>query len=328
MALVSVFFLLKVPKPEQGDWKTKTRRIDLLGAVILLSAVAMLLIGLDRGSNVSWSDKTTIIYLAISAPLVIFFIVAEKWIAAEPFAPGHIIFERSVFASYLCNFFSFGGWLGALFYAPFYFQAVYGMSATQASLLLIPAIVCGVSGSLAGGIYMQKTGKYYWLTVGCYASLVIGLMMIVAFSGVVISSIPGMVIGMMICAFSNGIGVTSTLIALLVNATPEDQAIATACSYLFRSLGSVFGLALSSTAINQVLRTTLKERLNSGPDADKIANQVRKNLDLLKKLEPQIREVVRECYATSTRVAFSLQIVVVAGAVVSALWIRERPLNR
>jgi hypothetical protein len=323
-----VYFLLDLPKAAESNWKTKIRRIDFFGAFILLSAVAVLLTGLDRGSNVAWSDRLTIVYLAVSAPLVILFIVVEKWVASEPFAPGHIIFERSVFASYLCNFFSFAGWLGALFYAPFYFQAVYGKTATQASILLIPSIICGVSGSLVGGIYMQKTGKYYWLTVGCYTSLVFGLLVFVAFSGVIVSSIPGMVVGMMICAFSNGIGVTSTLIALLANANPEDQAIATACSYLFRSLGSVFGLALSSTALNQVLRTSLRERLGSGRDADKIADGVRRNLDLLKKLEPKIRDIVRECYAKSTHVAFSLQVIVVAGAVVSAFWIREKPLNR
>jgi hypothetical protein len=304
------------------------RRIDFLGAAILLAAVAMLLTGLDRGSNVAWSSKITVACLAVSGPLVVLFIIVEKWVALEPFAPGHIIFERSVFASYLCNFFSFAGWLGALFYAPFYFQAVYGKSATQASLLLIPAIVCGVTGSLLGGFYMQKTGKYYWVTVNGYIALVVGLLIFVAFSGVVVSSIPGMVVGMMVCALANGNGVTTTLIALLANARPEDQAIATACSYLFRSLGSVFGLAISSTALNQVLRTSLRDQLGSGTEADKIADGVRRNLDFINKLEPTVRAIVRECYAKSTRVAFSLQVIVVAGAVISAFWIREKPLNR
>jgi hypothetical protein len=49
--------------------------------------------------------------------------LVELKVAAEPFAPGRIVFERSLFACYLCNFFSFAGWLSALFYVPLFFQA-------------------------------------------------------------------------------------------------------------------------------------------------------------------------------------------------------------
>ena len=61
---------------------------------------------------------------------------------------------------------------------------------------------------------MQYFGRYYWLTVVCYANLVFGLILILIFSGAVIQSDVGMCIGMVFCGFSNGIGVTTTLIAL------------------------------------------------------------------------------------------------------------------
>lgn len=122
LAFVSVALALKLPKRESSGWKAKLRRVDFMGAFALICAVFTLLLGLDRGSNVSWSATITIVSLCASFPLFITFVIVEQKFATEPFAPGRIIFERTLFASYLCNFFSFGGWLSALFYIPLFFQ--------------------------------------------------------------------------------------------------------------------------------------------------------------------------------------------------------------
>jgi MFS family permease len=159
LAFITVSFALKMPKKDDSHWKEKLRRVDFIGALVLLLAVVTLLIGMDRGSNLSWNDRITLGCVAASIALFILFVIVEMYVASEPFAPGHIIFERSLFAAYLCNFFAFGGWLAALFFIPLYFQAVDGLTAMQAGLTLVPSIVCGVSGSLFAGFYMQRTGE-------------------------------------------------------------------------------------------------------------------------------------------------------------------------
>lgn len=318
MALV-----LELPKLESSDWKTKLRRIDFVGAFFLVSAVFALLLGLDRGSNLSWSAPIAIVPLCLSAPLFIIFIFVEQKFATEPFAPGHIIFERSLFASYLCNFFSFAGWLSALFYLPLFFQAVDGFSATQAGVRLLPGIVAGVSGSLFGGILMQKTGKYYWLTVCAYSALTLGMVPILLSTGLLGNNTCGISVGLVICGFSNGVGVTTSLIALIANASPADQAIATACSYLFRSLGSVIGLSLTATVVQQSLRTQLRERLQSDSDAEETVKRVRESLDYIKTLGPEKREIIRHCYGQATRGAFGLVIGMTAFAMLSSCKLDE-----
>ncbi|THW66304.1 MFS general substrate transporter [Aureobasidium pullulans] len=328
LAFVVVGSVLKLPKREQTDWKQKLRRIDFLGAAILICAVFTLLLALDRGSNVSWKANITIISISLSIPLFILFVFVEMKVASEPFAPGHIIFNRSLFACYLCNFFSFSGWLAALFYIPLYFQAVDGLTATQAGVRLIPGIIAGVSGSLFGGFYMQRTGKFYWLTVIAYTCLVVGMTTVFLFTGFVVNSTIGIIIGMCICGSGNGVGVTSTLIGLIANASREDQAVATACSYLFRSLGSVFGVSISATLANQSLRDNLASALSNGNAAAEIAERVRESLAYINTLEPGVRALVRECYAQSTRAAFGLEIGLVAGAAVSAWFIREKALSK
>ncbi|TKA32568.1 hypothetical protein B0A50_01676 [Salinomyces thailandicus] len=333
VAFIAVAFALHLPKSDdEVDWKKKLGRVDFLGAFILLGAVSTLCLALDRGSNVSWKATITVVSISVSIPLFLAFLVVEMKIAKEPFAPGHIIFNRSMVACYLCNFFSLGGWLAAMFFLPLYFQAVDDLSATGAGVRLIPGMIASVSGSLSGGYYMQKTGKYYWATVWAYTELAIGMTIIFLCSGVATQSLIGIEIGLVVAGFGNGIGITTTLIGLISNATREDQAVATACSYLFRSLGSVFGVSISATVANQALRKTLADELPSlGLSEEKaleLAEKVRQSLETLRELEPKVRAIVVDSYSKSTNAAFGLQIGLVLGAAVSAWFIREKALSR
>ncbi|KAI1614453.1 major facilitator superfamily domain-containing protein [Exophiala viscosa] len=327
-AFIAAWLTLQLPAPEEQDWKKKLRRIDFLGAAVLIAAVFGLIFGMDRGSNVSWSIPISYVPLIASVVLFGVLIYVETRVAAEPFAPGHIIFERTMFAAYLCNFFSFAGWLAAIYYLPLFYQAVDGLSATGAAVRMIPAIISGVLGSLFGGIRMRKTGRYYWLTVGAYALLVLGMVFVLIFSGLVLNNTYAITVGIMLCAFGNGIGVTTSLIALIANAAPEDQAVATACSYLFRSLGSVIGISLSATVIQQRLRNALASRLGNGKDAQEIEEGVRRSLDYLKKLEPGVRKLVRQAYGDAITHGYGMMLGIVSGAAIASWFLREKRLSR
>ncbi|KAL2371125.1 MFS multidrug transporter [Blastomyces gilchristii SLH14081] len=328
LAFITVSFTLHLPVQDKSHWRQKLRRIDFLGALVLVGAVFSFLLGADRGSNVSWSIPITIVSLSLAIVLFAVFLCVEVWVASEPFAPSHIIFDRSLSACYGCNFFSFAGYMGVLFYFPLYFQATDGVSATGAGIRLLPSIIAGVSGSLFGGIVMKRTGKYFWITFVSYVLLTVGVAAIFLWSGGLVRNTVGILIGITIAAFGSGIGITTTLIALIACASPRDQAVATACSYLFRSLGSVIGLSFASTMVQQSLRTGLRSALDNNKDVDKIVNGVRQSLDYINTLDPQTREIVRNCYGMATNHAFGLSIIVVFFTTLSALFIREKALSR
>ena len=328
VALVAVALVLKLPGQEKTNMTQKLRRIDFLGAMVLICAVFSLLVGLDRGSNVAWRDSVTISTMVAGLVLAGAFILVELKISTEPIAPYRVIFERSLFACYLCNFFSFAGWMAALFYLSLYYQGYYGATATEAGLLMIPQILASVSGSLFGGFYIRKTGKYFWLTVAAYIAVVFGMLIILCSSGLIVHAIPATVIGAMICGFGNGIGVTSTLIGLIANVKRDDQATATACSYLFRSLGSTTGVSLSATVFNEALRISLARGLGSGKVAERIQESVRRSLQRVRDLEPGVRGKVRHSYGVGTQAAFGLELGFIVGAAIAAWFIREKPLSR
>ncbi|KXT00251.1 hypothetical protein AC578_1201 [Pseudocercospora eumusae] len=335
LAFIAVAFALNLPQREATqsiDWHKKLRRIDFFGAATIIAAVFTLLLGFDAGSNDSWASPVAIGSLIGSLSLWILFLVVEMRVAIEPISPGRIIFDRTMAACYVCNFFSQAGWLSTLFYVPLYFQAIDHITATGAGLRLLPSVLFSVSGSLFAGYYMRSAGKFYWLTVIAYAGLVLGLIGIFLSSGAVINSSFGIIVGMCISGFGNGNGITTTLIGLIANASHEDQAVATACSYLFRSLGSTFGVAMSATVANYVLRDDLSSRLPTlglpEDQAAEIAERVKESLAYLKHLDPKIREVVVQCFAKSTNAAFGLQVVLVFAAAVAACGIREKALSK
>lgn len=214
IALIAVALVLKLPERDHEHWLAKLRRVDFLGALVLVMAVFLLLWGMDRGANVSWTEKSAYIPVIVSLPLFALFLLVEAKVASEPFAPGHIIFARHMVFAYAGNFFAFAGYIATVFYLPLFFQAVRGLSATQAGFFLLPGTICSVSGSLASGFYMKSTGRYYWLTVAAYSTLLVGLIVLTLSAGTIIEHVPLMVAGTALAGLGSGIGVTTTLIAL------------------------------------------------------------------------------------------------------------------
>lgn len=215
-----------------------------------------------------------------------------------------------------------------LFYIPLFYQAVDGLSATQAGVRLLPNVIAAVSGSVSGGLLMQRTGKYYWLTVSAYSTSTLGTLLVILCTGLAANTTYGISTGLVLGGFSLGIGTTTTLIGVIANAAPEDQAIATACSYLFRSLGSVVILSLTASVVQQSLRDQLRERLNSESDVEEIVKRVRQSLDYVKTLAPAVREAVRQSYASSARSGFFFILGIACCAMFSSWFIREKRLSR
>ncbi|EDR06887.1 member of the major facilitator superfamily [Laccaria bicolor S238N-H82] len=316
IAIIAVSLALHLPKVESGGYKAKLKRVDFLGAISLVSAVFFLLFGLDRGGNVSWNDKLTIYSLcAFFVAFVTFAFVEMKW-ASEPFAPKRIIVNRSLISSYLVNFFGIASGFTMIFYIALYFQAVQGRSASEAGIWLLFSVGGSLTGSLCGGLIIQATGKYYLLTLASYIVFFLGTTSTTLSSGVIVTSSVGI---------ASGDGITTSLISLIANAGQADQAIATAVSYLFRSLGSVVGLSVGATLVQGTLRSSLQHKL-SGQDVDEIIRRVRESLSYLDELDPVTRATVTTSYGEAIHVAFWFSAIMAACAMISAIFIKEKPI--
>ncbi|RDX40654.1 MFS general substrate transporter [Lentinus brumalis] len=326
LAIVSVGFGLNLPRPAHGNLREKFARIDFAGAGTLVVATFLLLLGLDRGGNISWRDNVTIASLAISASFYLVFVAVELRWAREPFAPKRIVANKALLASYLANLLSNGAAISLIFNVSLYLQAVQGVSASEVGLTLLPTIFGGVVGSLSTGLIMQATGKYYVLTLAAFTVMLAGDVVVALVTGPLKYSLVALSIGLISNNIGIGSGLTTTLVALIANAGPEDQAIATAVSYLFRSLGSVVGLSVSTTITQNVLRQSLRKRLTGG-NIDEIIKRVRESLEYLEQLQPEVREKVVRAYQDGLQASFWFTVALTALTVLCAVYIKEKPLS-
>ncbi|OSC98585.1 MFS general substrate transporter [Trametes coccinea BRFM310] len=325
LAILSVGLGLKLPRSSTGDFRAKLARIDFAGAATLVVAVFTLLLGLDRGGNIAWNDRITIASLSTSAVFLGAFAAVELRWAREPFAPKRIVANRALLASYLCNLFSSAAAITLVYHISLYLQAVRGASASDVGLILLPTIFGGVTGSLATGLVMQSTGRYYALTIVAFTVMLTGNVTVALVTGVVRYALPALMIGSAANNLGYGSGLTSTLVSLIANAGPEDQAIATAVSYLFRSLGSVVGLSVGTTLTQDFLRQSLHRRL-SGANVDEIVKRVRESLEYLEQLKPAVREQVVHAYQDGLQAAFWFTVGLTALTVVTSFFVKEKPL--
>lgn len=186
LALGAVAVGLKLPpKEDQENFKAKLKRIDFSGAFTLVTAVFTLLLALDRGGNVSWTDHFTVATFTVSVVAFLAFLAIELRVAPEPIAPAYIIGNSTLFAIYMANLLMVGANMTMLFSVPLYLQAVRQFTPSQVGLTLLSNVIAGAVGSVTTGLTMKATGKYYWLTITTFTLSFIGDCMIAGVTGLV-----------------------------------------------------------------------------------------------------------------------------------------------
>ena len=342
LAIVALALFLHLPKRQsETPIRKQLPRIDFVGAILLVLTVTGLLYGLNRGSNVSWRSPLTIASLCATIPLSLAFLTIETRFAVESFTPGHIIFSKALFVCYIQNLFAYAAFTSFIFYLPLFFQVRLGMTPTQAGAGLIPAGIFVVIGTVLGGVIIKKTGKFYWLTVLAAAAATLGCIPLIVAPSLKHGSLISIFIGSVIGFLPQGMTITASLIAisrsqnsewierakigLVSNVSAADQAVATACAFLFRSLGAASGVSLVGVLIQHVLRTRLYASLEPR-EARQMIQGLAQSLDYIKDLPPSLQTTVRDCYGDGIQAGFAMCIAMLAIGTVSTFWWREKKL--
>jgi hypothetical protein len=299
------------------------RRIDFLGSALLIVAIASLMFGLDRGSNVSWTTPATWVSFLVCVVATTAFFYVESHVAKEPIVAPSVVFNSRLVPIYTASIFCFSA-ISSLEYAlPLYYQARDGLSTTRASLYLVPGIVTGVSSALSCGVWMRKTGQYFYALMFAFFMQTLGGVITVLMSGTVLTSTFGVIVGHVVTELGVGNFVVSALIAVIANSPKEDTSTATALYFSVRNLGSVVGVSATSSTIQLVLRKLLVAELqNFDIDVDEVINEVRRSLDSLRDLDPKVTAIVRQCYGLAINKGYLLILALAAGAMLAGFTLR------
>ncbi|KAJ6584722.1 major facilitator superfamily domain-containing protein [Mycena capillaripes] len=330
LLLAVVTVIIMVPEVVQGSAQTtreKLRRVDFLGAACLVCTVLLLLVGLDRAGNRAWLEPITIGLLLCAVLTAMLFWIVETKFAQEPFAPPQMLWHNRLWAPYLCDFFSIASDSCLIFFLPLYFQAVEHKTAAVAGISLVPAAICATAGTIAGGMSVQKLGKFWGPVFVGYLIQAIGSLLVL-----LALSLPGadyrIIAGAYaISSFGCGFGITTTVVAIVASAGKDLKAVALAVSFLFRSFGGVIGILLGGTIIQNALRSILHVKLRDRADIDEIVSGVRASLSYINSLPLETQIIVRASYHDAVFYAFLFSALLGAAAVLSASWVVSKPLS-
>ncbi|KAL8990811.1 MAG: hypothetical protein Q9169_008030, partial [Polycauliona sp. 2 TL-2023] len=247
--------------------------------------------------------------------------------ASEPFTPGHIIFDKALCACYVQSFFVYAGFTSLLFYIPFFFQVALEMTPAQAGAGLIPAAVSGVFGTLLGGIILKRLGRFYWLAVIASVLGTVAAVPIAIAPSLQHGSAIAIYVASVVTFVPLGITITASLIAIISNVSAADQAVATASSFLFRSLGAAVGVSLVGLVIQQVLGIKLRARLDP-EQANQVLENVSRSLNYIKELPLDLRNIVEGCYRDGVQSGFFMCVALLTVAALSTVWWKEKKMSK
>lgn len=321
---IMVFFTINIPVKQSS--KSASKRIDFLGATALITTLVLLLVGLNSGGNVvPWTHPLILTTLPLSFVSLLLFIYIESNHASEPVIPVKLLLDRTVLAACLTNWFVTMCVFSLFFYGPIYFQ-VKGLSTTQAGIRLIPHSVGTGIGSIATGLIMRWTGKYYILNFCIMIVFITAYGLLSSFTLTTPTWEPVLVF------FMSGIGysgvLTVTLLALISAVDHKEQAVITSASYAFRSTGSAIGITIASAVFQNILQIRLSKVLRDKEGAADMIARLKDSLDAIKTIPIEWRGDVREVYMEALRGVFltTLGIGIIGGLI--SLAIREHVLHK
>jgi MFS family permease len=246
------------------------------------------------------------------------------YVAREPVIPLQLFIHRTILASSLTNLFMTMTVYATLFFVPVYLASVFDMSPQQVGVRLAFNFLGVAIGSFGAGIYMRKTGKYYWLGVLSPAGYVIGIIMIC-----MLATHPENWWQFM-SLFLTGAGyaamLTVTLIALISAVPHTFQAVTTSIQYAFRGVGSTLGVALASSLFTNMLSKLLRENVH-GPDAEKYIKMVLESVDAIRQVPVKYQPAIISSYEGALQAVFYSSLALAIFGVVSAACTGEHPLH-
>jgi len=158
--LVDEYLVIKNSEEVRSSLRTLWQRIDFSGAVILVVAFCVQLLGLSLGGNeLPWSNIWVLLSLVGSCALLTIFVVVESRTSAAPIVPLRMLRGALPVSTQVANLFAGMSAYGFLFTLPLFFQAVLLDSPSKAGArLAIPSLATPIGGFFAGYV-MSRWGR-------------------------------------------------------------------------------------------------------------------------------------------------------------------------
>ncbi|KAK3946866.1 major facilitator superfamily domain-containing protein [Pseudoneurospora amorphoporcata] len=277
------------------------------------------LVGLSLGGNeLPWSSPWVVASLVGRTAMLVLFLVVEARTRAIPVIPLRLLKGSLPLLTQFANVCAGLSAYAYVFDLPLFFQVVLLDSATTAGArLAIPSLATPIGGLIAG-VVMSRWGKLITLVRIGTALMVLGnaLVTSLAFE----DSRWKYLVYIFPAKLGQGTQAFSSL-------HWPHHAVAASTVYLIRSLGTVYGVAITSAIVQTTLSVRLPGALGEIPDKWPVIDEIRHSVSAIKDLLPDIQLKAREVYYEGLRLSFATSTAVAAAGVGAALLARARGLR-
>ena len=297
------------------------RKVDCLGAAALVAGVVCVLLAIEWGGQLYPWGSGEIMGLVAGAVVLLTAFVWWEGRAAEPILAPRLFASRVFLVGVVALFLTTCMLFAVLIFTPLFLQTVTGTSATSSGLLLLP-MTLGITGStILSGRLIARTGRYRHYPVLGLAIATVTIFLLSRVS-------PGMselTVMLEMLLFGVGFGLVGQVLVVAVQNDAEraDIGITTASATFFRSLGGSIGAAVFGAVFSATLNSGLAGRTTSGLDA----RSVQASPAAIRHLSGAARDVVTSEIAHAVARVFLVATPVVALALVTVLFLKEKPLR-
>jgi len=229
--------------------ESATPTFDLAGAVSVTASLSTLVYGVVDAPNAGWGSAQTVGLLALSALLLLAFIVIERR-SSNPVVPFGVFRIRTVTGANVVGVLTGGALLSMFFFISLYMQQVLGYSAIEAGLAYLPLALTII---VAAGLASQLVTR-----IGFKPVLAVGMVFIAAglvwFSRVSPGgSFVGDILGpSLLAAVGLGLSFVPVTIAAVSGVPDREAGLASGLINTSQQVGGALGLAVLSTVANSV----------------------------------------------------------------------------
>ncbi|KAJ9127742.1 hypothetical protein QFC24_000025 [Naganishia onofrii] len=250
----------RVEKRSLRDWLTG---VDFGGAAALLFSVGASLQYLSSSSAIDAAchGPRNLATLAAAILFFLLFIYIELRIAYKPIMPLALLQRRTTLCIGLIaglvaivNF-------NMVYHLGMLFEIVFQQPVSQAGAHLLPNSICLVVAGPLVGYLIKRTNRYKWITSICCLGPVLSMALLAKMTPATPVWLQWTAIIPMGCGFSGLL--TATLVGVMNDVDRSQIAIATGFTFMFRSLGQVSGVGLSSAMLQASLNRELVARFDS-----------------------------------------------------------------
>jgi MFS family permease len=175
------------------------------------------------------------------------------------------------------------------------------MSATNSGLsLVVPSVMSSFTGTVTG-FAVGWTRRLKWPLLSSAILLLVGTICLCLLT----RGLPPLLyfIVLLPMAVGQGLGFPGTFLAILSTSPQSEQAVVTSTLILWRSVGSVLGIATSSLVLQNALLSYLQD-LVAGDLKDEVISRVRRSVEAVADLEPPYQQQVIASYEAALRLTF------------------------